>query len=116
MSRKSEDNWNTPKQIKIEREGEPRGFHRGPLKKKYRRKGKKARMDEIISAQNRVKQYYEWVIRERSRHTGWDDRAMYKAWHTEAVRKLRNLLKLALRDGIISEKGARHVQEGICDL
>lgn len=116
MGKDFEDKWTTPKHIKIEREGEPRGLRRGPTKKKHRRKGKKARMDEIISAQKRVKQYYDWMIEERTRQTGWGDRDLYKKWHAEAVRKLRNLLKLALRDDIITEKGARYVQEGICDL
>lgn len=110
------DKWTTPKHIKIEREGEPRGLRRGTLKKKHRRKGKKARMDEIISAQKRVKQYYDWVMRERTRATGWGDRDIYRKWHAEAVRKLRNLLKLALQDDIINEKGAKHVQAGICEL
>jgi len=111
-----EDNWATPKHIRIEREGEPRGFRRGPMKKKDRRKGPKARMDEIISAKNQVKRYYEWVQADKERNGMGFMRDAYRKWHAEGVQKLRKLLKKALGDGIITEKGARYVQEGICVL
>lgn len=54
------DNWTTPKQIKIEREGEPRGTKRGRLKKGERRKGVKARMDEVKSAYKTWQLYKKW--------------------------------------------------------
>ncbi len=109
-----EDNWTTPKHLKIEREGEPKGLRRGPTKKKDRRKGLKARMDEIISTRNDVKRCYEWVQEER--HYGMMMRETYVKWHAKAVQKLQKQLKSALADGIITEKGAKHVQEGICVL
>lgn len=68
------DRWHTPKQIKIERAGEPRGTKRGLLKKGQRRKGKKARVDEIISAMNDCKRYAKWIVEERKRrieHPEW---------------------------------------------
>jgi hypothetical protein len=59
----NQDNWTTPKQIKIEREGEPRGTRRGKLKKGQRRKGRKARMDEVISAHKNWLTYKGWYER-----------------------------------------------------
>lgn len=116
MGNDFEDKWTTPKHLKIERKGEPRGFHRGSMKKKDRRKGPKARMDEIISAKNDVKRCYEWIQDEKVTNWGLGTRAVYAKWHAKAVQKLRKLLKKALEDDIITKKGAEYVQEGICKL
>lgn len=116
MSPDFEDNWTTPKHLKIEREGEPRGLRRGPTKKKDRRKGQKARMDEIVAARNQVKRYYDWAQEDKQRNGATFMRSAYTKWHAEDVQKLRKLLKLALADGIITQKGAEHVQERICVL
>lgn len=116
MSPDFEDKWHTPKHLKIEREGEPRGLRRGPMKKKDRRKGPKARMDEIISARNQVKRYYDWAQEDKKRKGTYFMRDAYAKWHAEGVQKLKKLLELALQDGIITQKGAEHVQEGICVL
>lgn len=116
MGNDFEDNWTTPKHIKIERQGEPRGTRHGSLKKKDRRKGPKARMDEIISARNEVKRCYGWVQDDREINWGLGIRGAYRKWHAQAVQKLRKLLKKALEDGIITKKGAEYVQAGICVL
>lgn len=68
------DKWTTPKQIKIERKGEPRPLRRGVLKKGERRKGKKARIDEILSAKKEAIRYAEWMVNEHKRkleHPEW---------------------------------------------
>ncbi len=57
-----QDNWTTPKQIKIERAGEPRASHRGPLQKRKRRKGLKARLDEVRSALQSLKRANERLL------------------------------------------------------
>lgn len=116
MGNDFKDNWTTPKHLKIERKGEPRGLRRRPMKKKDRRKGPKARMDEIIAMRNRVKTTYNWVQEDKTRKWGIGVRNAYREWHAQDLRKLRKLLKKALEDGIITEKGAEHVQEGICVL
>lgn len=54
------DKWTTPKQIKIERAGDPRPIRRGPMKKGDRKKGRKARTDEVLSALNTWKLYQKW--------------------------------------------------------
>ncbi len=116
MGKDFEDNWTTPKHLKIERKGKPRGLRRGSTKKKDRRKGPKARMDEIISARNKVKLYYKWIQDDKARNWGMGIRDTYAKWHAEAVQKLQKRLKSALEDGIITEKGAEYVQKGICVL
>ncbi|KKN30169.1 hypothetical protein LCGC14_0836830 [marine sediment metagenome] len=116
-----EDNRTTPKHIRIEREGEPKGLRRGPTKKKNRRKGPKARMDEIIAAKNEVKRVYGWIQDDKERTWAtslWGNgmRGSYVKWHAAYVQKLRKLLKKALKDNIITEEGAKYVQKGICTL
>ena len=112
-----EDNWTTPKHLKIERKGEPRGLRRGPTKKKNRRKGSKARMDEIIAAKNEVKRIYGWIQDDKENmERGKGMRGSYAKWHAADVQKLRKLLKKALEDDIITEEGAKYVQKGICTL
>ena len=116
MGAKYEDKWHTPKHIKIERAGEPRGSRRGSRKKKDRRKGSKARMDEIISVKKCAEQYYKWARTDK--HLFGEDfiHESYIIRHTQAVQTLRELLKKALKDDIITRKGAEHVQKGICIL
>lgn len=114
MSPDFEDKWTTPKHLKIEREGEPRGFKRGPMKRKDRKKGKKARMDEIISAKNDVKRYYDWVKEDAK--WGISTRDSYRNWHAKSVQKLQKLLKSGVEDDIITKEGAEYLQKGICDL
>ncbi len=111
-----EDKWHTPKHIKIEREGEPRGLKRGPTKKKNRQKGPKARMDEIISLRNRARLYLEWIKDDDARNWGRPIREAYRRWYARDVKKLDTMLKTALEDGIITEKGVRHCKEGLCVL
>lgn len=57
------DNWHTPKQLKIEREGEPRPPRRGPRKKAQRKKGVKARLDEVLSARLSLKRAKDYLAR-----------------------------------------------------
>lgn len=109
----NQDNWTTPKQIKIEREGEPRGTRRGPLKKGQRRKGKKARIDEILSAMKDAKRYADWIVDERKRrkeHPEWYTpyKGMrhydpeYEKWFDKAAFKLDGLILQAIEDKVIS--------------
>ena len=65
--------WTTPKQIKIERD-KPRCRNRGILKKGERHKGRKARIDEILSAKQRTLRYRDWIVGEWKRfkdHPEW---------------------------------------------
>jgi hypothetical protein len=108
----NQDNWTTPKQIKIERAGESRGLRRGPLKKGERRKGVKARLDLLLSSKKTLLRYAEWILDDRKRreeHPEWYSRGegMWERWHEEYFDKhTKNharLLADALRDGIIDE-------------
>lgn len=56
-----QDNWTTPKQLKIERDGEPRASRRSSLSKRNRKKGPKARMDELVSAVRELKRAKEYL-------------------------------------------------------
>ncbi len=112
------DNWTTPKQIKIEREGEPRGVKRGPLKKGERKKGKKARIDEVLAARNEVRRYAEWLAQEAQRrreHPEWyqDVRTiggrrykpyepMYQKWYDKAYAKYENIVANCVKDGVFT--------------
>lgn len=87
------DRWSTPKGIKIERAGNPRPLRRGFIKKSERKKGRKARLDEIVSQwkkhrfwMDRIEHYEQkdkfdvyWV----NRLKGWSDT------HLKQYRKLR---------------------------
>lgn len=108
------DKWTTPKQIKIEREGEPRGTRRGPLKKGERRKGKKARIDEILSAKRDTIRYAEYITSERKRridHPEWYKplrnglrgyEPEYEKGFDQCRIKLDILIAAALRDKVIA--------------
>jgi len=108
------DKWATPKQIKIERAGEPRGLRRGPIKKGKRKKGKKARIDEILAEKKRCLQYREWMIEDAKRKREHPERyrlrpgssaklyaSVYGQWFDKSREKLVLLINEALRDGII---------------
>lgn len=116
MSPDFEDHWHTPKHIKIEREGEPRDSRRGATKKKDRRKGPKARMDEIISMRNQARLYLKWIKDDDDKNWGRPIREAYRRWYARDVKKLDKMLKTALEDGIITEKGVQHCKEGLCVL
>lgn len=109
----NDDKWTTPKQIKIERKGDPRPLRRGPLKKGERRKGKKARIDELLSSRKTLQQYAKWILDERQRridHPEWyiprKDHLIaydphYEEYFDKHSRKHRDLLAEALTDGVI---------------
>lgn len=94
----NQDNWTTPKQIKIEREGEPRGTRRGPLKKGDRRKGIKARIDELKSSRRTLQTYAGWMMEKQSR-IGY--RFNWERHFDEQQKKHEKLLNAALRDNVI---------------
>lgn len=107
------DRWSTPKQIKIEREGEPRGTRRGPLKKGERRKGRKARIDELLSAKRNTVRYAEYIVTERKRraeHPEWfrpfrglrPYEPEYEKWFDQCRMRLDSLIAAALRDKMIA--------------
>lgn len=109
MSMGNCDRWSTPKQIKIEREGEPRGTRRGPLKKGQRKKGKKARIDELLSAMRDAKRYAQWIVDERKRKQEhperfkpikglWTYDPHYEKWFDLAKLKLDLLIAKAISD------------------
>lgn len=111
------DNWTTPKQIKIEREGEPRGTRRGRLKKGERKKGKKARLDEILSASRTCQRYAQWILDERKRRKEhpewfqpikglWTYDPHYEKWFDEAKKKLDLLIAKAISDLQIDKEDA----------
>lgn len=112
------DNWTTPKQIKIEREGEPRGTRRGKLKKGDRKKGRKARMDEILSAKREAERYRQWFHEDQIRmkeHPEWFHptgnlspyNPRYEVWFARYKEKLEKLVAKALKDGILTEETAK---------
>ncbi len=100
--------------LRLLREGEPRATRRGILKKGERRKGKKARIDEILSLQNQLKRYATRIIAERKRHkehpelygplpaglAHWS--FGYEKWFDECRKKLDRVLLKAVDDSIIS--------------
>lgn len=113
------DKWTTPKQIKIEREGEPRGTRRGNRKKGERRKGRKARIDELLAAKKDAERYRQYVHDDEKRrveHPEWytpEPEARlrrydpeYKKWFNKATTKLAELVDVAVKDGVISAKDA----------
>lgn len=121
----NQDNWTTPKALKIERAGEPRGTRRGPLKKGDRRKGIKARKDELLSSQRRIQWYADRLSEEHKRRQEHPElyRATknglvpwYPRWdeHFNRLQKLhKKLLDAALSDGIISEADSWRVENPI---
>lgn len=111
------DRWKTPKQIKVERAGEPRKTGRGILKKGQRRKGKKARVDEILSAMNDCKRYAQWMIDDRKRrveHPEWyrpirgyySYDPKYDEWFDRVKAKLDSLVTKAISDLQIAKEDA----------
>ena len=118
----NQDNWTTPKQIKIEREGEPRGVRRGPLKKGERRKGIKARLDLLKSSKRTLQYYADWMLRERQRkqeHPEWyrptPGYIRYEPHHERYFdlhqKKHFDLLRQALKDGIIESAAEWFVEK-----
>lgn len=109
------DRWSTPKQIKIERAGEPRPSRRGALKKGERRKGKKARIDEILSARKECLRYAEYIKNDRQRRTEHPEWYIpvegryrrydpeYRKWFDKVEVKLLKLLKAAVNDEVITD-------------
>lgn len=108
------DNWTTPKQIKIERAGDPRPLRRGPLKKHERRKGQKARLDELLSSKKTLERYAGYILDERQRridHPEWfverpGAAASYfqfhhELWFDQHIKKHTGLLRAAFRDKVI---------------
>jgi hypothetical protein len=98
------DKWSTPKQIKIERKGEPRPLRRGPLKKGERRKGQKARLDELLSSKKTLERYAEWIT-QRQRFggkSGLFDNWPFRAFDDQRVKHVK-LLAAALKDKIIED-------------
>lgn len=95
------DKWTTPKQIKIEREGEPRGVRRGPLKKGERKKGVKARIDELKSSRRTLQTYAGWMMEKQSR-IGY--RFDWERHFDEQQKKHRKLLYAAVKDSIIESE------------
>lgn len=91
------DRWKTPKQIKIARKGDPRPLRRG-IKKGERRKGKKARLDELMSHKTRLEFYADQLSQPRYSRLFWqsDDRRF-----NEHRTKYTQLLQSALKDKII---------------
>lgn len=122
----NQDNWTTPKQIKIEREGEPRGIKRGKLKKGQRRKGKKARLDEVLSAKRDAERYKKYILDDEQRridHPEWyrpvEGRYRrydpeYKKWFSQSQEKLINLIGRAIRDGFLTEEDAKQYEVTLC--
>lgn len=105
------DNWTTPKAIKIEREGEPRPLRRGPLKKGERRKGVKARKDELLSSMRALTTYSDYILRDRQtriehpewyRHPNRYDAHWEKSFDSHQ-RKHAKLLAAAFKDGVIDD-------------
>lgn len=123
----NQDNWTTPKQLKIEREGEPRGIKRGKLKKGQRRKGKKARMDEILAAKKECERYKLYVLDDEKRrveHPEWytpePERRLrrydpeYRKWFSKSQTNLLNLIGRAIRDEILIEEDAAEYEVALC--
>lgn len=122
----NQDNWTTPKQIKIERAGEPRGTKRGSLKKGERRKGKKARMDEVLSAKRECERYKQYVLDDEKRrieHPEWYtpvERGYrrydpeYRKWFSKSQTLLLNLIGKAIRDEVMTEEDAKDYKVSLC--
>lgn len=115
----NQDNWTTPKQIKIEREGEPKGHKRGILKKGKRKKGRKARIDEILAEKRDAERYRQWFHDDQKRmkeHPEWylpkdglcPYQPEYEKWFSKHKVKLDKLIEQAIKDGIIDEKTASY--------
>jgi hypothetical protein len=115
----NQDNWTTPKQIKIERAGEPRGTRRGNRKKGQRKKGRKARIDEILSAKKNAERYRQYVQDDKKRcveHPEWyttkpDNRLRrydpkYIEWFDESKIELDKRIEKAIKDGVIDKETA----------
>lgn len=114
----NQDNWTTPKQIKIEREGEPKVYKRGVLKNGERKKGKKARIDEVLSARNEVRRSADLIAQEvkrRKEHPEWyvDVRTkggrvlkpydpMYQKWYDRAYQRYEKLVSKCIEDGVFT--------------
>lgn len=109
------DKWTTPKQIKIEREGEPRGTRRGNRKRNERVKGKKARLDEVLSARNSARRYFEYMENDKKRrieHPEWYTHIegsrfkrydpLYQKWYQREFDRHAKLLEKCIADGVIS--------------
>lgn len=116
----NQDNWTTPKQLKIEREGEPRGTRRGPLKKGQRKKGRKARLDEVLAAKKDCELYRQYVNndeRQRIEHPEWytpiEGRykrydPQYKEWFYKCKVKLDKLIEKAIEDGVMDKETSEY--------
>lgn len=109
------DKWTTPKQIKIEREGEPRGTRRGNRKRNKRIKGKKARLDEVLSARNSARRYFEYMENDKKRrleHPEWYTCVegsrlkrydpLYQKWYQREYDRHTKLLEKCIADGVIT--------------
>lgn len=107
------DKWSTPKQVKIERRGDPRPLHRGPFKKGQRKKGKKARLDELASSKRWLELYTEWILMERQNkidHPEWYRpskyvrayKPRYEEMFDEQYTKHMILIGKAILDGVIT--------------
>lgn len=82
------DRWSTPKQIKMERAGDPRPLRRGALKRGERKKGRKARWDEVLSAYKTWQTYQKWYIDAVNR--GEEKRGIFGTdWHKDTTEKAR---------------------------
>ncbi len=101
-----QDNWHTPKQLKIERE-KVRPHNRGVLKKGERRKGIKARLDELLAQKRRLLEYAGRIRRAREtkkKHPDWYASSFYnwhEKWFDEYTIKQEKLIALAIADKII---------------
>lgn len=117
----NQDNWTTPKQIKIERAGEPRGTRRGILKKGQRKKGRKARLDEVLAAKKEAERYRQYVHDDEKRrieHPEWytpepESRLRrydpeYKKWFAKAKEKLDKLIEKAIKDGVMDKETSEY--------
>lgn len=118
--------WRTPKQDKIERD-KPRPRNRGILKKGERRKGVKARIDEIKSAQSRTLRYRDWIVSEWKRfkeHPEWYRplpksyparryNPHYDEWFDREQKRLSELLLAAIKDRVLTfeEAGEYRVEK-----
>lgn len=96
--------------------GEPRGIKRGKLKKGERRKGKKARLDEVLSAKKDCERYREYINRDeknRLEHPEWYtpvEHGVYRydpdymKWFTEKQIYLEELIEKAIGDGFMKRE------------
>lgn len=107
----NKDKYTLPKHIKVEKDGEPRGIRRG-FKKGERKKGKKARIDEILSALRYTKQYALYIIMERQRKAERPEwyrpfknhivyEPGYEKWFDDSKLKLDLLIAKAIKDKVI---------------